>query len=69
MKDVAALAFGWHASEELYDLRNDPEQLLNIVGDRAYELIRKQLRQQLDAELIKANDPRVRTAEQRVRFQ
>ena len=59
VKDFASLAFQPHSNEELYDLRNDPEQLRNLAGDEAYSKQQTQLKRQLDAELIKSNDPRM----------
>jgi arylsulfatase A-like enzyme len=55
----ARLAFARRPSEELYELKSDPDQLHNIVDDRKYARARRQLRRQLDAELIKSRDPRV----------
>lgn len=60
VKDLAELAFVKHASEELYDLRKDPDQLKNMAKDPAYAEIRKRLRRKLDAELVKSDDPRLR---------
>jgi arylsulfatase A-like enzyme len=52
------LAFGKRPAEELYDCRNDPEQLVNLAGDPAYEEIRAKLSAQLMEELIATGDPR-----------
>jgi arylsulfatase A-like enzyme len=60
VKPLADLAFVKHASEELYDLSKDPDQLRNVAGQPAYAEIRKQLRRKLDSELIKSDDPRLR---------
>lgn len=53
------LAFLTHPEEELYDLAKDPDQLCNVVQDSSYTQIRQQLRQKLDVELRKSNDPRL----------
>lgn len=58
VKELAALSFTKHASEELYDLRKDPDQLNNVARQKSYASIRQQLRRKLDSELIKSNDPR-----------
>jgi len=34
--------------EELYDLRNDPEEIVNLAGDAAYTLVKADLRDRLD---------------------
>lgn len=53
------LAFDKRPWEELYDLRNDPNQLHNLAMDPDYEKIRKGMKEQLFAELRRTNDPRV----------
>ncbi|MDF1745094.1 MAG: sulfatase-like hydrolase/transferase [Gimesia sp.] len=58
-RKYSQLSFLRHPAEELYDLRNDPHQLVNVAGVSGYTQTRKQLRQKLTAELIKTNDPRV----------
>jgi arylsulfatase A-like enzyme/outer membrane protein assembly factor BamB len=55
----AKLAFLRHPTEELYDLQDDPDQLRNVAGDKAYAKQLTQLRRQLTAELIQSSDPRV----------
>jgi arylsulfatase A-like enzyme len=60
VKPLAELAFVKHASEELYDLRKDPDQLRNVASDPKYRETRRQLRRKLDSELIKSDDPRLR---------
>lgn len=56
---LAALSFGQHVKEELYDLNADPDQLHNVATDRSYRKAKRRLRRQLDAELIKSQDPRL----------
>lgn len=61
-KEVAhyfELCFGKRPEEELYDIVNDPEQLNNIAGNRAYFEIRDALGSRLESELAKTNDPRI----------
>jgi choline-sulfatase len=43
--------------EELYDLKNDPDELVNLVHHPAYQKIKKQLSDELDIWIIKNNDP------------
>ena len=59
VKEIAALSFGRRSEEELYDLKKDPDQLTNLAEDPAYQNIRNQLGRQLNAELLKSNDPRM----------
>ena len=58
-KRFADLAFLRHPSEELYDLRTDPDQLQNVAADVGYVATKQRLRQQLDTELTKSQDPRI----------
>ena len=60
IREFANLAFGRRSAEELYDLRNDPEQLKNIVGDESYTDVLNTLRDQLTTELKRTGDPRLR---------
>jgi len=53
------LAFGKRPATELYDLKKDPDQLVNIAADSAYAENVKKLKAHLFAELEKTNDPRV----------
>ena len=53
------LAFGKRPATELYDLKKDPDQLVNIAADSAYAETVKRLKARLFAELKKTNDPRV----------
>lgn len=52
-------AFERRPAEELYDLRKDPHQMLNVAQDPEYEQIRDRLATKLDSELRQANDPRL----------
>ncbi len=53
------LAFGKRPAEELYDLRNDPDQMNNIAADPAYADKLAELSQQLTEILTETQDPRV----------
>ncbi len=53
------LAFGRRPAEELYDMRNDPDQLDNVIDQKAYADIRKKLATQLLQQLQETGDPRV----------
>ncbi|WP_218933725.1 sulfatase-like hydrolase/transferase [Rubripirellula lacrimiformis] len=62
VQPFADLAFGQRPDEELYDLADDPDQLRNVAAKPEYASALTRLRQQLTAELIKSNDPRVSVA-------
>ncbi|TWU48704.1 hypothetical protein Poly51_46050 [Rubripirellula tenax] len=67
VKQFAQLSFGKHAEEELYDLNKDPEQLNNVSSDQGYTDVKRLLRRQLDAALIRSDDPRLAVAGYRTR--
>ena len=52
------LAFAKVPGEQLYDLRKDPEQLLNVADDPAYVADLKALRAELKEYLRRTGDPR-----------
>ncbi len=52
-------AFGKRPDRELYDLRNDPNELKNVAEDAAYSVTVKDLDTRLMAELKATGDPRV----------
>ena len=54
-----ALAFDKRPGEELYDLRADPDQLVNIAQSPAYADAKRALWNQLFGELHASGDPRV----------
>jgi arylsulfatase A-like enzyme len=64
-KDSAAyrrlydLAFAKRPAEELYDLRQDPGQMTNVAGEKAYARVKEQLARRLLADLKATGDPRV----------
>ena len=53
------LAFGKRPADELYDLKKDPGQLVNVAADPAYTETVKKLKDQLFTELRKTGDPRI----------
>lgn len=56
---LAELAFGMRPREELYDLRNDPDQMRNVAGSESMLDIQRSLRQRLFDHLKQTKDPRV----------
>jgi N-sulfoglucosamine sulfohydrolase len=54
------LAWAKRPAEELYDVRNDPDQLHNLAGDPAHARTRQSLRQRLESYLKETGDPRSR---------
>ncbi len=52
-------AFGKRPAEELYDLRRDPDQTVNVAADPAYAGRKEKLAAQLMQILTDAKDPRV----------
>jgi arylsulfatase A-like enzyme len=54
------LAFGKRPAEELYDCKNDPEQLVNLAYDPEYAEIKEELSSILMEQLKLTGDPRVR---------
>lgn len=52
-------AFGKRPAEELYDLRTDPDQALNVADDPAYAKQKQELAGRLHKILTDAKDPRV----------
>jgi N-sulfoglucosamine sulfohydrolase len=59
IKPFFELAFARRPSEELYDLKQDPQQLKNVASDPAYEAVRKKLSAELKQQLNELKDPRV----------
>ena len=57
--NLAELSFGMRPAEELYDLKKDPEQMVNVAGSVDYEPVRSILRERLFARLEETKDPRV----------
>jgi len=58
-KQFYQLAFARRPAEELYDLKEDPDQLHNVAGQAEYAEAQEQLSRRLTDELISTEDPRV----------
>lgn len=52
------LGFGKRVSEELYDLRNDPDCVNNLAAERRWESRKSSLRRLMERELKQQGDPR-----------
>lgn len=52
-------AFAKRPAEELYDLRKDPDEIVNLANDPEYAATRQRLGSQLMRTLAEAGDPRV----------
>jgi len=53
------LSFGKRPTAELYDLKKDPDQLVNVADNPAYAKALKDLKKRLFAQLKETGDPRV----------
>jgi uncharacterized sulfatase len=53
------VAFGKRPAEELYDIKNDPDQTRNLAADAAFAETREAMSGRLMKLLQEANDPRV----------
>ncbi len=56
---LAALAFGMRPRIELYDVKRDPHQMVNLSGQKAFKVVETQLRNTLFDHLRNTDDPRV----------
>ena len=54
-----SLATGKRPAQELYDLRKDPDQLVNVAGTAAYADVLQRLRRDLETWQRSTDDPRV----------
>lgn len=59
IKALFELAFAKRPAEELYDLRNDPDQLHNVATDSRHAAAKARLAEALMSELKATKDPRV----------
>lgn len=53
------IAFAKRPYEELYDLKNDPDETRNVAWEPKYQAVRKTLSDRLDKILTEADDPRM----------
>lgn len=58
VRELFDLAFGKRPAEELYDLRNDPDQMKNIAKLADYQETKKVLAEKLNGYLKNTDDPR-----------
>ena len=59
VKPLFDLGFGKRPTEELYDLRKDPDYMHNVAYDSEYEQIRADLNSRLMSVLKEQDDPRI----------
>ncbi|MEM7396926.1 MAG: heparan N-sulfatase, partial [Verrucomicrobiota bacterium] len=57
-RNLYNITFGKRPADELYDLKKDPGQIVNVAADPAYAKTLKELKERLFAELKKTGDPR-----------
>jgi hypothetical protein len=57
-RELYDLAFGKRPAEELYNCKQDPEQMVNLADDPAYAEIKEKLSLQLMDLLLATKDPR-----------
>jgi arylsulfatase A-like enzyme len=58
-KKLWQLCFGKRPGAELYDVKNDPDCLVNLAGVAAYQKVKTELQAQMIAELKDQEDPRM----------
>lgn len=58
-KKEVELGFGKRPYEELYDLENDPDEMINVADNPTFAIIKKQLGDKLEQVLTETNDPRM----------
>lgn len=59
VKPLFDLAFGKRPAEELYDLKKDPFQMVNVADDLNYALEKSEIKERLINYLTETKDPRV----------
>ena len=59
VKPLFDLGFGKRPAEELYDLRKDPDQLVNVADKPEHAQTMKNLADRMTAELAATKDPRI----------
>ncbi len=58
-EEIYHASFNRRPAEELYDLRTDPDQVINVASDPAYQKIKTTLFEALQKERINTGDPRL----------
>ncbi len=56
--DLFSLTFAKRPAEELYDVREDPGNLINLASNASHESARRELSKELESWMISTNDPR-----------
>lgn len=59
IKPFFELNFGKRPEEELFDLRTDPDQIVNLAGESKYAGIKQELRKRVEDWMKETADPRV----------
>ena len=59
MQPLFALSFKKRPAEELYDLKQDPDQLRNLAAQPAMAAVKRQLSDRVDAWMKETGDPRI----------
>ncbi|MFW5744177.1 MAG: sulfatase, partial [Spirochaetota bacterium] len=59
VRPLFELGFGKRPAEELYDLRTDPDHMVNVVDEKRYADVRAELDGRLEGVLLAQRDPRV----------
>lgn len=59
VKPLFDLGFGKRPAEELFDIKNDPDELHNLATDPAYKQVKDSLALKMQAHLVATGDPRV----------
>lgn len=53
------LSFGKRGSEELYDIRKDPNCMVNLAGRTEYEKMMRKMEKEMFSRLVEQEDPRI----------
>lgn len=59
VKPLFELSFGKRPAEELYDLKTDPDQIVNLAADPAYAGVKDGLGARVDGWMRETHDPRI----------
>ncbi len=58
VKPLFELSFGKRPAEELYDVKNDPDQIVNLAADTRFAPIKTELSASVDTWMQETQDPR-----------